>query len=285
SENDQVEHLPASADATKVQELQEEFRNADLVPAVLIFARDGGLESGDEQAVENAVAEVSDLPAVNGEQVSPPITAEDGEAIQVVMPLSSEGEPADTVAEIRDALDGAMPAGLSAAVTGPAGLSADIVDAFSGLDGLLLVVALAAVLVILVIVYRSPLLPFIVLGTSLAALTGAMATVVALARADVLVLSGQTQGILMILVIGAATDYSLLYVARYREALRDHSRRWQATWAALRGSWASIVASGATVIAGLACLLLSELNSNRYMGPVAAVGIVFAQLAAFTLLP
>ena len=48
------------------------------------------------------------------------------------------------------------------------------------------------------------------------------------------VLNGQTQGILFILVIGAATDYSLLYIARYREALHTHDRKWDATWAALQ---------------------------------------------------
>ena len=83
-------------------------------------------------------------------------------------------------------------------------------------------------------------------------------------------LNGQVQGILFILVIGAATDYSLLYVSRYREALRDHEKRWDATWAALRGSFEPILASGGTVIAGLLCLLLSDLNSNKALGPVAA---------------
>ena len=116
----------------------------------------------------------------------------------------------------------------------------------------------------------------IVLGTSLTALCASVLVVVALARADVLVLNGQTQGILFILVIGAATDYSLLYIARYREALHTHERKWDATWAALRGSWEPILASGGTVIAGLLMLLASELTSNKILGPVSAIGIVFA---------
>ena len=135
--------------------------------------------------------------------------------------------------------------------------------------------AFAAVFLILVIVYRSPLLPVIVLGTSLALCVRA-ARVVALARADILVLNGQTQGILFILVIGAATDYSLLYIARYREALHTHERKWDATWPALRGSWEPILASGGTVIAGLLMLLASELTSNKILGPVSAIGIAFA---------
>src|SRR5690606_3271646 len=135
------------------------------------------------------------------------------------------------------------------------------------------------------IVYRSLLLPLAVLATSLFALCVALLTVWHLAKADVLLLSGQTQGILFILVIGAATDYALLYVARFREELLRTPDRWTATLRALRGSFEPILASGGTVLAGLLCLLLSELRSNSTLGPVAAVGIAFAMLAALTLLP
>lgn len=98
-------------------------------------------------------------------------------------------------------------------------------------------------------------------------------------------LSGQTQGILFILVIGAATDYSLLFVARYREELRVNFDKGAATMRALKGSFEPILASGGTVIAGLLCLLLSDLKSNSSLGPVASIGIVFAMLSALTLLP
>src|SRR5690606_31520554 len=97
--------------------------------------------------------------------------------------------------------------------------------------------------------------------------------------------SGQTQGILFILVIGAATDYSLLFVARYREELRSTLDKGAATMRAIKGSIEPIVASGGTVIAGLMCLLLSDLKSNSTLGPVASIGIVFAMLSALTLLP
>jgi RND superfamily putative drug exporter len=146
-------------------------------------------------------------------------------------------------------------------------------------------VALGAVFLILLIVYRSPLLPLIVLGTAVFSLSAAILAVWWLAYADIVRINGQVQGILFILVIGAATDYALLYAARYKEALHTHERRWDATWAALRGSFAPIVASAGTVIAGLLCLLFSDLNSNKALGPVAAIGIFFALLGALTLLP
>ncbi|MHA6667600.1 MMPL family transporter [Homoserinimonas sp. A447] len=285
ADNDQAQHLPSSAEATEVQELQAEFRDSDAVPAVLVYQRSTGLTDADKRRIERQAEDLGTMHGVLSDGVSPPIFSEDGQAAELFVPIDTNIKVADTVEEVRAYLAADSEPGLVALVTGPAGLSADIVDAFSGIDGLLLLVALAAVLVILIVVYRSPLLPLIVLGTSMFALTAAIFVVVELAKAEIVVLSGQTQGILMILVIGAATDYSLLYVARYKEALRDHARRWDATWAALKGSFEPILASGGTVIAALLILLFSDLNSNKAMGPVAAIGIGFAVLAALTFLP
>ena len=170
-------------------------------------------------------------------------------------------------------------------MTGPAGFTADLVTGFLGIDGLLLIVALGAVFLILVIVYRSPLLPILVLLTSTFALCIALLTVWWLAKAGVLVLNGQVQGILFILVIGAATDYALLYVARFREAVADGAARWDATTRAWRGAFEPILASGGTVIAALLCLVLSDLATNRALGPIGAIGIAFAVLSALTFLP
>ncbi len=283
--NDQAQQLPASADATRVQALQSEFRGSDTLPGVLVYQSDGGLTEADLADIETQVAELATIDGVVSGSVSPVIVSDDGQAAEVFLPLDTAVKPAESVGEIRDYLAAHPIDGVDVYATGPAGLIADLSGAFAGIDGILLLTALAAVLLILIIVYRSPLLPLIVLGTSLAALCASVLVVVALAGADVLILTGQTQGILFILVIGAATDYSLLYVSRYREALRDHERKWDATLVALRGSLEPVLASGGTVIAGLLCLLLSDLNSNKALGPVSAIGIVFAVLAALTLLP
>ena len=285
STNDQVQQLPASADATKVQALQAEFRGDDVLPGVLVYERAGGLTEADQGAISAQITELAQLDGVITDSVSPAIFSEDGEAAEAILTLDTQIKPADTVESIRGYLADNPIDGVDTYVTGPAGLIADLTGAFAGIDGILLLTALAAVLVILVIVYRSPLLPLIVLFTSLAALCASVLVVVALASADVLILTGQTQGILFILVIGAATDYSLLYVARFREALRDTEKKWDATLVALRGSFEPILAAGGTVIVGLLCLLFSDLNSNKALGPVAAIGIGFALLAALTLLP
>ncbi|KQW07816.1 hypothetical protein ASC66_02270 [Leifsonia sp. Root4] len=285
STNDQAQFLPASSEATKVQELQADFRGDEAIPAIVILQRDGGLTEADNEAIAELASQFQSTDGVLTDGVSPAIPSEDGEAAELFVQIDTAAEVGDVVSELRAELADAETAGLTGHVAGPAGFTADLSGAFAGIDGLLLIVALSAVFLILVIVYRSPLLPLIMLGSSLTALCAAVFTVVQLARADILLINGQTQGILFILVIGAATDYSLLYIARYREALHVHESKWTATWAALRGSWEPILASGGTVIAGLLILLFSDLNSNKILGPVAAIGIVFALLASLTLLP
>ena len=272
--------MPANADATRVAKLIPEFTGNKDVPAILVFVRAGGLTDADRTYVAAVATKLAQTDGVSS-KVSPPIESDDHAAIEIFAPIS--GTISDTVAAIRSGLD--PPAGLSTYVTGPAGFTADLVDAFSGIDGILLLAALGSVFLILLLVYRSPLLPLIVLGTAVFSLTAAILAVWWLAYADIVKINGQVQGILFILVIGAATDYSLLYVSRYREALRVHERRWDATWTALRGAFGPILASGGTVIVALLCLLFSDLNSNKALGPVAAIGIGFALLGALTLLP
>uniref|UniRef100_A0A942SYK0 MMPL family transporter n=1 Tax=Neobacillus citreus TaxID=2833578 RepID=A0A942SYK0_9BACI len=283
STNDQTSFLPASADATRVQERAGEFRQESGAPAIVVLSKDGGLSASDLRAADDLATTLGDRDGVQA--VSPAIPSEDGEAVEIVATLTTDAETGDAVEAIRADVDDALPDGVSGYVTGPAGFTADLTEAFAGIDGLLLGVALVAVLVILVVVYRSPLLPVLVLGTATFALCASILVVWWLAKADIVTVNGQVQGILSILVIGAATDYALLYTARYREALRDHETGWGATKAALRGSLEPILASGGTVIVGVLCLLLSDLNSNKALGPVAAIGIAFSLLAALTLLP
>ncbi|MHA7987584.1 MMPL family transporter [Rathayibacter sp. CAU 1779] len=284
SSNDQASYLPASADATQVADLQAKFSGSDAVPAIVVYQRSSGLSKDDLAAIADDAKDIADLPGVHGD-VSPPIASKDGKAAEMFVPFADDSDLDSNVAGLRDHLDTSTPHGVTSYVTGPAGFTADLVAAFGGIDGILLAVALAAVFLILVVVYRSPLLPILVLATSMFGLCVALLVVWWLAKWGLVQLNGQVQGILFILVIGAATDYSLLYVSRYREALRDEQNRWRATWTAIRGAFGPIVASAGTVIVGLLCLLFSDLNSNKALGPVASIGIVFAFLAAMTLLP
>ena len=282
--NDQASYLPSSAESTHVQKRLTDFFGSDTIPAVVVAERPGGLTAEDTTWLAAQSARLPEqVPAIPG-AVSPAIASADGEAAQIFVPLSTEADVRGAVAELRTSLEGA-PGGLAVYVTGAAGLSADLGEGFAGIDWLLLLVAVAAVLIILVVVYRSPLLPVMVLLASMSALCAAVVTNFYLAKADVFKINAQVQGILFILVIGAATDYSLLYTSRFGEALRDNLSVWGATKVAWKGSVEPIVASGGTVVAGLLCLLLSDLASNKALGPVAAVGIVFAVLVALTFVP
>lgn len=282
--NDQSSFLPESADATRVAERLPGFLGDEAIPAVLVVTGDGELTDDQLAEVQTLVDDIANIDGVL-DGVSPPVVSDDGEAVQVFIPIDSSGEVREIVEEIRTLVADELQAPLEGWVTGPAGFTSDLVKGFLGIDGLLLIVALVAVFVILVIVYRSPLLPILVLMTSTFALTVALLVVWWLAYAGVFVLNGQVQGILFILVIGAATDYALLYVARFREAIGEGEPRWNATLRAWKGAFEPILASGGTVIAGLLILLLSDLATNRALGPIASIGIAFAMLSALTFLP
>ena len=170
-------------------------------------------------------------------------------------------------------------------MTGPAASAADSVKIFKGIDSTLLYATLGVVIVLLLLTYRSPilwLLPILSAGVSLIA---AEAMIYLLVVHAGLVVNGQSAGILVVLVLGASTDYALLLIARYREELRRHADRHEAMAMAMRRAGPAIFASGLTVIAGMLCLLVADSADISGLGPVAAIGIAVGLLAMITLLP
>ncbi len=280
--------LPATAESTVVREIQQAAAADSGLPAIIVFTADDGISDAAQQTIAGFADPIRGVESVVS--VSPPIPsedrAEDGRpaALVVYATIDTEGAPELAVDEIRTILEG-TPEGVVSYVTGPAGFAGDLSTAFAGIDGILLLVAVVAVLIILVLVYRSPILPLVVLFSAVSALGASVVLVYFMADAGWIVLNGQAQGILFILVVGAATDYALLLVARYRDALKHESDHLKALRSAWRGVLEPISASASTVIAGLLVLLLSDLNSNQALGPVATVGIVCAYVAGLTLLP
>ncbi|RBY87492.1 efflux RND transporter permease subunit [Blastococcus sp. TF02A-26] len=286
--NDSAAFLPDSAESTRVSELLREFDTERSLPVILLWeSEDGALDPAALEEitarVDEAVAVADEAGALNGEP-SPPLPSEDGEAVQAVLPFSPD--LGDALADVIDDLR-ALPVvdGTTEYVTGPGALFNDFAAGFSGIDGLLLLAAFGVVLVILLVVYRSPLLPLLVILTAGLALVAALAVAYLLADRGWIEVNGQSQGIASILVVGAATDYGLLLVARYREELRREESPLAAMRVALRQSWEPIAASAATVVLGVACLLFSDLGSNRGLGPISAVGIALAMVATLTFLP
>lgn len=283
SSNDLSTFLPKNAESTKVKDELAKFQTSGTIPAIVVFESDTTLTDAQKSQLLAARDNMQKTGVVKGE-VSQPVYSEDGKGGFVIVPIESDTKFAPIITKLQDAVKQSN-VSMKYAFTGPAMFARDLNKAFAGIDGTLLIVALAVVFVILLVVYRSPVLPVVTLLSAMSALASAIFVVWHLAKAGVMQLNGQVQGILFILVIGAATDYALLYIARYREELTRHKSAWDATQAALKASWEPIVAAGGTVILGLLCLLVSDLGSNKALGPVGGVGIAFAIASALTFLP
>jgi RND superfamily putative drug exporter len=286
-DNDAVSWLPGNAESTEVLKATEQFSSPDEIPAVLVYERAGGVTQADQQAVGRHVAAYGSLKDVDRDVVGP-IPSEDGEALQVLVPINAGSGGWETIGARADDIRGVAadrPEGLSFHLTGPGGFAADSQDAFAGIDGKLLYSAAAVVIIILLLTYRSPVLWLLPLLSAGVALFAAEAVIYLLATKADLTVNAQSAGILTVLVFGAGTDYALLLIARYREELRRHVDKHEAMAFALHRSGPAIFASGSTVVAGMLCLLFASMNSTRGLGPVAAVGIVIALLAMLTLLP
>lgn len=284
SSTDLTTFLPKSAESTKVNNELAKFSDNTTIPLLIVFDKhDVALSTNDMTTLRNLVPI---LQKVNGvkDAISPPVQSADAKAAFMVVSLNRGGDFKTIFADIKTDLANARLA-TNYKLTGPASFALDLQNAFAGIDGTLLLVALAVVFIILLIVYRSPILPIVVLLVAMCALSAAVFIVWHLANSGIVQLNGQVQGILFILVIGASTDYALLYIARYREELTRFETTWQAAWAALKSSFEPIIAAAGTVIAGLLCLLVSDLGSNKSLGPVGGMGIVLALLAALTFLP
>ncbi|WP_396449021.1 MMPL family transporter [Actinomadura sp.] len=283
--NEQSSFLPQSAESTQVLEQEAAFEKDQTIPAIVVWtARQGGVSAEQRAAAQRTLASMRGIPYVTGAP-SPVVPSKDGAALTGVVQVRSDvGEHSkDTVDDIRAAA--AKVPGTRAYVAGPAATQADLSDAFSGVDTMLIGVAVLVVLLILLLVYRSLLLPFVIILGSVFALGLASAIAYYLARQDTVTVDGQVQGILSILVIGACTDYALLLSARFREELAGGAPRAAALLHAWRRSAGAIAASAGTVAMGLIALLLSDLSNNRALGPVGAIGIACALLSALTFLP
>ncbi|MFD4294587.1 MMPL family transporter [Rhodococcus sp. NPDC058532] len=291
--NDNASFLPGSAESTVAANEAAEFVTVQTIPGFVVFHRDGPLTDQDRASIARAAAVVAGVDGVDATGMTPTQYSADGTTAALYVPLVAKSNGtdvsgdrlADTEQQVMDAAKAAATADLEVLPAGPGGLLVAFIDAFEGLDSTLLLAAVLVVIAILLVVYRSPVLWFFPLLSAGLALGLSSMLVYFLAKADVLTLTGQSQGILMVLVLGAGTDYALLLIARYREELHRYPSRFDAMIRAWRESAPAITASAVTVVLGLLCLGFSELNSNKGLGPVAAIGIGCTYLVMMTFLP
>ena len=305
-ENNNSSFLPKGAEATLAADQIKSFSDKDSFnfPTLVLF--EGKFTSATFTAVNEEMSKVGSLtlagttarisdylapgeaitvfPSSDGKALLANIPL-DGNSIAKVLPNEKPALPAIIEALRTDIAPVAKANGFTPYVTGPGGLLGDLFGAFGTLDTSLLFTTLGVVAVILIFVYRSPILWIIPLLSASFALSTAGGIVYLLAKKNIIDVDGQSQGILSVLVVGAATDYALLLIARYREELHFHESRFDAMRAAYKGVWEAILASGSTVSISLLILLFSQLSNTAGLGPIGAIGIVCSMITILTLLP
>jgi RND superfamily putative drug exporter len=298
-ENDPADYLPAGAESVRMLDRLDGFPSDDEADAIIVFHRDGGLSSRDRAAIAEVRTGINGRvrPAINAERsgtvaaTGPARISGDGATALLTTPITVPEEASgdaedlltDTPEEIKEEL-GSLPSGLQAKVTGPAGFSADAVEVFNDINSTLLMATAALVLVLLIVIYRSPIFWLIPFFSVLLAELTTRGLGYLIADAGVTV-TGQSGGILPVLVFGAGTDYALLLVSRFREELRRHEDKHDATRVALRRTGPVILASGGTVMAALLTLSLAEVTGTSGLGPIGAMGIAIAMVSMLTILP
>ncbi len=140
------------------------------------------------------------------------------------------------------------------------------------------------ILVLLFIIFRSLLAPFVTLLPAVVVLALAGSFIGELG-AHGLKISEVTQLLLIVLVLGAGTDYGLFLVYRVREGIRDGLDPKQSVSLAVSRVGESIAASAGTVIFALLSLLLATFGIYHDLGVPLAVGIATMLIAGLTLLP
>ena len=305
-ENNNSSFLPKGAEATLAADEIKNFSGKDSFnfPTLILFegkvnptsiaainehmAGVGALTlDGTDAKISDYLAPgqvISVFPSQDGQAILANVPL-DGNAIAKTLPNEKPVLPAVVDALRADIKPIAEANGVTHYVTGPGGLLGDLFAAFGTLDSSLLLTTLGVVAIILIVVYRSPVLWIIPLLSSLFALSTAGGIVYLLAKNNIIDVDGQSQGILSVLVIGAATDYALLLIARYREELHHHENRFDAMRTAYKGVWEPILASGSTVSISLLILLFSQLTNTAGLGPIGAIGIVCSMITILTLLP
>ncbi|MFJ8540429.1 MMPL family transporter [Streptomyces sp. NPDC093586] len=280
-----VDYLPASADSTQAAKIQDRLPGGEATEMVVVYHRDTGLTAADKAVAAEQIAEIAGAHRLTNRPVGVPST--DGTTLMYPVASTEPGQDE----EARDALVGAVRDvarggdGLAVEVGGPGALATDAGEVYDSLDGPLLYTTAAVVALLLILIYRSPFLWLVPLTVAGIADYLSMGVAYGLNQWFGTSVSGQSSGIMTILVFGVGTDYALLLVSRYREELRRVERPYDAMAAALRGCGPAVLASSGTVAAGLLCLLAADLNSSRGMGPLGTVGVLCALAAMLTLLP
>jgi putative drug exporter of the RND superfamily len=307
--DDGAANLPEYAMSVQADQVAKvQFPNDAGTPLLLVWYREEGLEDQDYLSINELYTYLDQNP-LSAQNFIPPLGAippaalkssasEDGTSL--VTPIfMDKNAPADELTENLDALKEYMiqqgygdifeknvdDSGLHIRFTGPVGIATDAVALFSKADVTLLISTILLVLILLILLYRSPILAVVpLIGVGFAySVTGPILGF--LAKNGVIVIDSQAVSIMTVLLFGAGTDYCLFLVSKYRECLLSESDKFKALQSAIKHSGGAILVSALTVVLSLGTLLLAHYGSfQRFAVPFSLV-ILIMGIAALTLLP
>jgi len=290
-----IDSLPEDAKSVIAKnKVDQYFPNEDGIPGILVF------QSNDGEITYEELASIVDA-----------ILAENIQTIDEIVPISSIPEHVALSAFFSEDLEAAIvPVNFEASLenrvlkeskeevlavieknsdfevymTGPAGIGTDTLELFSRADLVLIFSTVGLILILLVILYRSPLLALIPLLAA-GIVYQVVMQILGLFGKMGLVISNQTVSIMSILLFAAVIDYSLFVFSRFREELKKEERKYTAMQRAMKHVGSPIFFSGGTVLAAMLVLYFAQFEDYRNFAPTFATTMAVIMLAATTLVP
>ena len=191
----------------------------------------------------------------------------------------------DLVVAMKDSVGKNIDDSIEVSWTGPGAIASDAIELFSRADIVLLLSTVGLLLVLLLVIYRSPLLtliPLVGAGITYAVVDRLIGLS---ASAGLFTTDSQALSIMTILLFAVVTDYSLLIFSRYREELRIHESADAAMRETMRHVKEPIFFSGSTIVLGVSTLFFTLYEPYRNFAPVFAIAAGVMLIAGLTLLP
>jgi len=279
------------------EELEKFFPNEQGTPGILVFHNENGEVNLDEVTViMNAIigANIEGIDTIIDISALPPQALEgfkSEDKSTMIIPMSLDpgadnrqiGETIEQVAEVgADAAEGQSSTIFR--VTGPAGIAADTLKLFERADIVLLLATVGIILLLLIAIYRSPLLALIPLLAT-AIVYQVVNQTIALMGAGGLEINNSTTSIMSILLFAAVIDYSLFVFSRFREELNHYESKYEAMKHAMRSTGEPVFLAGGTVFAAMLVLFFANFRDYQNFAPIFGMTMLIIMLASITLLP
>jgi RND superfamily putative drug exporter len=282
--------LPESAPSNQAALLAEPLIGPVTQSSVPVVAFTDGrpLDAADQTALRTLMANLHHVPTTLSVEYLG--TSPDGEAAQLLLVSSAspfnQGRGDTLIDDMHRAIARTpLPAGLQAHLAGQLATNAAANAQSARQSREIQDASYLFIVVLLLLIFRSLLAPLVTLVPAALVLLLSGSFIGALGSVGALQVSFFTQILLIVLVLGAGTDYGLFLVFRVREQLHAGSEPHEAVAYALRRVGESITASASTVIVALLTLLAASFGLYHDLGVPLAIGIATMLLAGLTLLP